>query len=88
MIRAVWDQGFKRSYKKRVRNNSRLKKSQETNTPNSGIVATPHPLRANKDTIGVKIGHRGAKAQRHKGRNLCIQNSTFKIQHCFSLFLI
>ncbi len=26
MIRAVWDQGFKRSYKKRVRNNSRLKK--------------------------------------------------------------
>ena len=42
MIRAVWDQGFKRSYKKRVRNNSRLKKSQETNTPNSGIVATFH----------------------------------------------
>ena len=26
MIRAAWDQGFKRSYKKRVRNNSRLKK--------------------------------------------------------------
>jgi len=26
VIRAVWDQGFKRSYKKRVRNNSRLKK--------------------------------------------------------------
>ena len=26
MIRAVWDQGFKRSYKKRVRDNSRLKK--------------------------------------------------------------
>ena len=26
MIRATWDQGFKRSYKKRVRNNSRLKK--------------------------------------------------------------
>ncbi len=26
MIRAVWDQGFKRSYKKRVRNNSKLKK--------------------------------------------------------------
>ena len=42
MIRAAWDQGFKRSYKKRVRNNSRLKKSQETNTPNSGIVATFH----------------------------------------------
>ena len=26
MIRAAWDQAFKRSYKKRVRNNSRLKK--------------------------------------------------------------
>jgi len=26
VIRATWDQGFKRSYKKRVRNNSRLKK--------------------------------------------------------------
>jgi len=26
VIRAAWDQGFKRSYKKRVRNNSRLKK--------------------------------------------------------------
>ena len=26
MVRAVWDQGFKRSYKKRIRNNSRLKK--------------------------------------------------------------
>ena len=26
MIKATWDQGFKRSYKKRVRNNSRLKK--------------------------------------------------------------
>ena len=26
MIRAAWDKGFKRSYKKRVRNNSRLKK--------------------------------------------------------------
>lgn len=26
MIRAAWDQGFKRSYKKLVRNNSRLKK--------------------------------------------------------------
>ena len=26
MIRAAWDQGFKKSYKKRVRNNSRLKK--------------------------------------------------------------
>ena len=26
MIKAAWDEGFKRSYKKRVRNNSRLKK--------------------------------------------------------------
>jgi mRNA-degrading endonuclease YafQ of YafQ-DinJ toxin-antitoxin module len=26
VIKAAWDQGFKRSYKKRVRNNSRLKK--------------------------------------------------------------
>ena len=26
MIKAVWDQGFKRSYKKRIRNNSKLKK--------------------------------------------------------------
>ena len=26
MIKAAWDQGFKRSYKKRVKNNSRLKK--------------------------------------------------------------
>ncbi len=26
MIRATWDQAFKRSYKKRIRNNSRLKK--------------------------------------------------------------
>ena len=26
MIRAAWDEGFKRSYKKRVRNNSILKK--------------------------------------------------------------
>ena len=26
MIRAAWDKGFKRSYKKRVTNNSRLKK--------------------------------------------------------------
>jgi mRNA-degrading endonuclease YafQ of YafQ-DinJ toxin-antitoxin module len=26
VIRAAWDEGFKRSYKKRVRNNSRLKK--------------------------------------------------------------
>jgi len=26
VIRATWDHGFKRSYKKRVRNNSRLKK--------------------------------------------------------------
>jgi len=26
VIKAAWDQGFKRSYKKRVKNNSRLKK--------------------------------------------------------------
>ena len=26
MTRATWDEGFKRSYRKRVRNNSRLKK--------------------------------------------------------------
>lgn len=26
MIRATWDEGFKRSYRKRVRNNSKLKK--------------------------------------------------------------
>ncbi|MBU4286941.1 MAG: type II toxin-antitoxin system mRNA interferase toxin, RelE/StbE family [Desulfobacterales bacterium] len=26
MIRAAWDEGFKRSYRKRVRNNSKLKK--------------------------------------------------------------
>ncbi len=26
MIRVAWDEGFKRSYRKRVRNNSKLKK--------------------------------------------------------------